>query len=158
MNSRPISSDLLYFEALCVARCGSEMERSKDPWNFSSCSALPALRRDGAALGDWGCTCNYLSTRSLSFLSPFCLSRAGTLRVMMCDIGHRRLVVVKGTARHIGTLLAKVVLRGPMFVLSSHKAVSHLQFRSLCTAGSCCLLYTSPSPRDQRGTRMPSSA
>ena len=22
----------------------------------------------------------------------------------------------------------------------------------------CCLLYTSPSPRDQRGTRMPSSA
>ena len=23
---------------------------------------------------------------------------------------------------------------------------------------SCCLLYTSPSPRDQRGSRMPSSA
>ena len=27
-------------------------------------------------------------------------------------------------------------------------------FASLC----CCLLYTSPSPRDQRGSRMPSSA
>ena len=25
-------------------------------------------------------------------------------------------------------------------------------------AGAACLLYTSPSPRDQRGTRMPSSA
>ena len=24
--------------------------------------------------------------------------------------------------------------------------------------GQCCLLYTSPSPRDQRGYRMPSSA
>ena len=24
--------------------------------------------------------------------------------------------------------------------------------------GYCCLLYTSPSPRDQRGSRMPSSA
>ena len=24
--------------------------------------------------------------------------------------------------------------------------------------GGCCLLYTSPSPRDQRGSRMPSSA
>ena len=24
--------------------------------------------------------------------------------------------------------------------------------------GSACLLYTSPSPRDQRGSRMPSSA
>ena len=29
----------------------------------------------------------------------------------------------------------------------------------LCdTHGKCCLLYTSPSPRDQRGSRMPSSA
>ena len=26
------------------------------------------------------------------------------------------------------------------------------------TSGSTCLLYTSPSPRDQRGSRMPSSA
>ena len=26
------------------------------------------------------------------------------------------------------------------------------------TAGNTCLLYTSPSPRDQRGSRMPSSA
>ena len=25
-------------------------------------------------------------------------------------------------------------------------------------AGTTCLLYTSPSPRDQRGSRMPSSA
>ena len=25
-------------------------------------------------------------------------------------------------------------------------------------SSSCCLLYTSPSPRDQRGSRMPSSA
>ena len=27
-----------------------------------------------------------------------------------------------------------------------------------CTPYPCCLLYTSPSPRDQRGSRMPSSA
>ena len=26
------------------------------------------------------------------------------------------------------------------------------------TKEECCLLYTSPSPRDQRGSRMPSSA
>ena len=40
-------------------------------------------------------------------------------------------------------------------------------FGLLCAAGgalafgaahTCCLLYTSPSPRDQRGSRMPSSA
>ena len=32
---------------------------------------------------------------------------------------------------------------------------------SWCMPGGdymCCLLYTSPSPRDQRGSRMPSSA
>ena len=28
----------------------------------------------------------------------------------------------------------------------------------ICAAANCCLLYTSPSPRDQRGPRMPSSA
>ena len=34
------------------------------------------------------------------------------------------------------------------------------QFNSLIIVKSCniCLLYTSPSPRDQRGSRMPSSA
>ena len=30
--------------------------------------------------------------------------------------------------------------------------------RILVTHGDICLLYTSPSPRDQRGSRMPSSA
>ena len=29
---------------------------------------------------------------------------------------------------------------------------------SILTRGKSCLLYTSPSPRDQRGSRMPSSA
>ena len=28
----------------------------------------------------------------------------------------------------------------------------------LCVRGNCCLLYTSPSPRDKRQSRMPSSA
>ena len=31
-------------------------------------------------------------------------------------------------------------------------------FRKLLDQGEACLLYTSPSPRDQRGSRMPSSA
>ena len=29
---------------------------------------------------------------------------------------------------------------------------------AVCGANNACLLYTSPSPRDQRGSRMPSSA
>ena len=38
--------------------------------------------------------------------------------------------------------------------VTSFTAANHGDFRSL----SICLLYTSPSPRDQRGSRMPSSA
>ena len=33
-----------------------------------------------------------------------------------------------------------------------------LSVNSVITEATICLLYTSPSPRDQRGTRMPSSA
>ena len=33
-----------------------------------------------------------------------------------------------------------------------------VQFPTLRGAAYTCLLYTSPSPRDQRGSRMPSSA
>ena len=35
--------------------------------------------------------------------------------------------------------------------------LEHLNLR-LCSRVQACLLYTSPSPRDQRGARMPSSA
>ena len=31
-------------------------------------------------------------------------------------------------------------------------------YRNFYNGGGVCLLYTSPSPRDQRGSRMPSSA
>ena len=37
------------------------------------------------------------------------------------------------------------------------KGCTEKVYRGLCSA-SACLLYTSPSPRDQRGSRMPSSA
>ena len=57
----------------------------------------------------------------------------------MCDIGQRRPVVVKATARNTGTWLVKVGLRGPTFGFSTHEAVSSFQFRSLCAEGSCDL-------------------
>ena len=36
--------------------------------------------------------------------------------------------------------------------------VPNLNITALPAPACCCLLYTSPSPRDQRGSRMPSSA
>ena len=36
--------------------------------------------------------------------------------------------------------------------------VDKYKLNTICTSGSCCLLYTSPSPRDRTRSRMPSSA
>ena len=45
---------------------------------------------------------------------------------------------------------------GPAFWTVETKAGLRIELGNCAT--SCCLLYTSPSPRDQRGSRMPSSA
>ena len=41
---------------------------------------------------------------------------------------------------------------------SKHEMTPERSIEIQCLLGSDCLLYTSPSPRDQRGSRMPSSA
>ena len=43
-------------------------------------------------------------------------------------------------------------------VLTRHGAIEGFPGRTAVERTLCCLLYTSPSPRDQRGSRMPSSA
>ena len=61
---------------------------------------------------------------------------------------------------HHGILLEKlkhVGVRGSQ--LSWFKSYLELRFQSVCLTGVLsCLLYTSPSPRDKRQSRMPSSA
>ena len=59
----------------------------------------------------------------------------------------------------------RMVVRGGLAagVASIMVGVTEVGFEALGTAGADrrftgCLLYTSPSPRDQRGSRMPSSA
>ena len=48
----------------------------------------------------------------------------------------------------------KTYYRGRRFLRPVHKRKN----KNEATVNRCCLLYTSPSPRDQRGSRMPSSA
>ena len=67
-----------------------------------------------------------------------------------------------------GMNLARYIVHGaPTYDLSEADAkrfapifnsVEHLMARAPEILGTHCLLYTSPSPRDQRGSRMPSSA
>ena len=66
-------------------------------------------------------------------------------------------------------LLCAIALLLFPFVFQSNSAITimnqmaitivfALSYNMLLGQGGICLLYTSPSPRDQRGSRMPSSA
>ena len=56
-----------------------------------------------------------------------------------------------GLSGMVQTLLEQDPLSGHLFVFRNRN-------RDKLKILYCCLLYTSPSPRDQRGSRMPSSA
>ena len=70
--------------------------------------------------------------------------------------------IVTGAGRDIGRACAlRLAAEGANVALSYHSssegaesAVAEIKK----IGGNACLLYTSPSPRDQRGSRMPSSA
>ena len=55
----------------------------------------------------------------------------------------------------IATLLA---FTGLLLMTSIYLSLGEVGFQILGIQPIGCLLYTSPSPRDQRGSRMPSSA
>ena len=52
-----------------------------------------------------------------------------------------------------------IAASGPMLLAAKMAdGIGHARFFQIGTLIYSCLLYTSPSPRDQRGSRMPSSA
>ena len=46
----------------------------------------------------------------------------------------------------------------PLIIADAMNRLSKVDINVVTHGGGICLLYTSPSPRDQRGSRMPSSA
>ena len=52
----------------------------------------------------------------------------------------------------------EVAVAGNVVVVASYDGVYVFRERDAGAAPGCCLLYTSPSPRDKRQSRMPSSA
>ena len=70
------------------------------------------------------------------------------------------LLATDGTARRARVTTAHGEINTPVFMpVGTYGMVKALDPHELVTIGSqICLLYTSPSPRDQRGSRMPSSA
>ena len=78
--------------------------------------------------------------------------------------------IITGSSKGIGkSIAAAMAQQGANVVISSRKAdvceataeeINSMGFPGKAIVIPCniCLLYTSPSPRDQRGSRMPSSA
>ena len=65
-------------------------------------------------------------------------------------------------AEHLGTIfraeIQKLVDESDLLVKVRGKGLLNAIVINDTEESSTCLLYTSPSPRDQRGSRMPSSA
>ena len=111
------------------------------------CRKVAYLPNEGGAIEVWG---DGLQTRSFLFVDE-CIE--ATRRLMDSDfmgpvnIGSEEMVTINQlvdiTAKVANKEVQKIHIDGPLGVRGRN---------------SNCLLYTSPSPRDQRGSRMPSSA
>ena len=85
------------------------------------------------------------------------------LQTLGCRLNHSETEVLARSFRQRGyTVVAPDGAADVLVVNTCRKAPAVLvAFLSLSESGGghmICLLYTSPSPRDQRGSRMPSSA
>ena len=82
-------------------------------------------------------------------------TEVGLVGVPLCDIFNMDKLLLDGLE-----IKVKVDLNSDAFVLMGGETPNNckLQIMSSTLRVRTCLLYTSPSPRDQRGSRMPSSA
>ena len=76
-------------------------------------------------------------------------------RYVFDNIRHQVGQVVVGQNEVVEHLLITLLVGGHCLITGMPGTAKTLLVRTLSEA---CLLYTSPSPRDQRGSRMPSSA
>ena len=113
----------------------------------------------------WSLSISYWLTLLLGFINAFFLVR---IFIIQHDCGHQSFFKSRKWNNTIGFICSFVSLIPFQYWARSHNFHhAHngvLEFRDigdidlLTVKEYHCLLYTSPSPRDQRGSRMPSSA
>ena len=67
-------------------------------------------------------------------------------------------ILIIGAMKSGTTSLFATLAQHPQIAPAHPKEPGFFAFEDVNAQGLDCLLYTSPSPRDQRGSRMPSSA
>ena len=143
---------------------------------WASCSHLPLLQRIFVSLTDrafgtqeafgtpnstpfQAYTTRYALMPSQVHLLTFSLQKPVFTAVLVCNVGMYRCCRLQrscGPTKHlIGTKPRTIVKTCDKLVAQAFSHASRLLPSAVLR---CCLLYTSPSPRDQRGSRMPSSA
>ena len=75
----------------------------------------------------------------------------------MADLAGRR-ILVTGAGKGIGRATVRLLAGYGAHIIAVGRTGADLESLAQETGCDTCLLYTSPSPRDQRGSRMPSSA
>ena len=79
--------------------------------------------------------------------------------VSFCIVSRQRNVISTRIGVDVGAAWIIEERIGNVAFINRGNLIEELQIRQIGKRSiSCCLLYTSPSPRDQRGSRMPSSA
>ena len=87
---------------------------------------------------------------------PLAITRP-QLQVTLVESNGKKARFMREALRHLALGNARVA-EARAEAVDEPAAYDHLTARALDTLAGICLLYTSPSPRDQRGSRMPSSA
>ena len=79
-----------------------------------------------------------------------------TILVGICDINQN--LKNNSPVKFYSKLDNAILDTNPNAVILSTPPFNRIKDLKVCAKYKLCLLYTSPSPRDQRGSRMPSSA
>mgnify|MGYP003319605661 CR=1 FL=1 len=132
-----------------------QLPQTADHSTATAPQVLHAQVLSGSAWGAFSSHCLDKSSLRISSFSSLDIKRqhktVALLSMIDSSIGGKSGVNLTGGKNLIGSFMQ------PDIVISDINFLKSLPKREII-CGYGCLLYTSPSPRDQRGSRMPSSA
>ena len=105
----------------------------------------------------------FVAVMGANLMESLYISQVGTLELAALGFTFPLVMMMQGVTMGLGVGASSVVARkiGAHDWTEAKRLMSHAIWMVIgftIALSFLCLLYTSPSPRDQRGSRMPSSA